>query len=99
MDRFSGQGRQEGRTGGNDVVIVLATDIIGDLARADCGVSYREDVTVEAAVGAVLDAAGIDDGDRARSTATLSWRSTLQPMRRRCCICGSSRRRRLVPVG
>ena len=55
---------KKARTGGNDVVMVLATDIIGDLARADCGVSYREDVTVEAAVGAVLDAAGIADGDR-----------------------------------
>ena len=52
------------RTGGNDVVRVRATDIIGDLARADCGVAYMATTTIPNAVTAVLDAAGIDDDDR-----------------------------------
>ena len=52
------------RTGGNDVVRVRATDILGDLARTDCGVAYMAATTVGDAVTAVLDAAGIAAGDR-----------------------------------
>ena len=43
---------------------VRATDIIGDLARTDCGVAYMEDISVADGVTAVLDAAGIDAGDQ-----------------------------------
>ena len=52
------------RTGGNDVVRVRATDILGDLARTDCGVAYMATTTAGEAAVAVLDAANIDAGDR-----------------------------------
>ena len=52
------------RTGGNDVVKVRATDIIGDLARTDCGVAYMATTTAAEAAAAVLDAAGTDADDR-----------------------------------
>ena len=52
------------RTGGNDVVRVRATDILGDLARTDCGVAYIATATAGEAAVAVLDAANIDAGDR-----------------------------------
>ena len=55
---------KKARTGGNDIVQILATDIIGNLARTDCGVSYRETITVKDGVTAVLTAAGVPDADR-----------------------------------
>ena len=58
------------RTGGNDVVRVRATDILGDLARTDCGVAYMATTTVPNAVTAVLDAAGIADDDRGAIAGT-----------------------------
>ena len=52
------------RTGGNDVVRLKATDIIGNLARTDCGVGYKPTTTAAGAVTAVLDAADIHEDDR-----------------------------------
>ena len=56
------------RTGGNDIVRLHATDIIGNLARTDCGVPLKQNISVADAVTAVLDAADIDDADRGNIT-------------------------------
>ena len=67
------------RTGGNDVVKVRATDIIGDLARADCGVAYMATTTIPNAVTAVLDAAGIDADDRGAIAGTTQIEDYFAP--------------------
>ena len=67
------------RRGGDDVVRVRATDIIGDLARADAGVAYMATTTVPDAVRAVLDAAGIDDDDRGDIAGTTQIEDYFAP--------------------
>ena len=69
---FLDEAKKVARTGGNDVVKLRATDLIGNLARTDCGVPYLENITVAEAVTAVLDAAGIDAGDRGAFAANTA---------------------------
>ena len=76
---FLDEVRKVERTGGNDVVRVRATDIIGDLARADCGVAYMATTTIPNAVTAVLDAAGIDADDRGAIAGTTQIEDYFAP--------------------